>query len=446
MGKNNYKNLVDLRTKGNLMSYKNDKQVKSTSSVGFVSPVEDDEATPLSPSLKAYYESRKTGIDKKYEKKVPISPEIQRAIMAQIVDYKVAPVEEYVKPATYVVASNGTFVVKKTPFGNITVKVKEMPYLPEMEQGFKLELPKVPYNLFLQAFSFFKAVSDETKDEAALVLYYNTETQEYENLCPVQEVSGAAVTFGKDKDYLLRMIDAKYIRVCELHSHNTMSAFHSGTDDGDEIFDCSFIVFGKLDTLTPEHIFSYAASGVRVDSTIWDLFERPSSHIDLGGGVIIEQLMETPLLVEIEYPAEWHDNLTRYVYQSTVSSYTYGKSYMGIDGLDPEDDWEDSEWDKKYGYKNYYADRDAEMTLEDKKEQEDLDAEINGKLHDEGTLKDASFVDDDEESMLDEPGRIQLVLDNLEEQFGTQALNTLTDGLMDRGFGSPWAGSGVSLQ
>lgn len=390
-----------------------------------------DKKAPLSPAMAKDYH--------KAAEKMVIDPEIQRAIMQQVVDYRVAPVEEYVKPATYVVASNGTFVVKKTPFGTITVEVKEVPYLPEMKKGFNLQLPKVPYHLFLEAYSFFKAVSDESHDEAALVLYWNTEAKAYENLCPEQIVSGAAVKFGDDKDYLLRMIDAKYVRVCELHSHNTMSAFHSGTDDNDEIFDCSFLVFGKLNTTTPEHIFSYAASGIRVDSTIWDLYEKPVSHTDLGGGVIIAQPMEVPIMVVTAYPEGWHDKLSKYSYvtagyKGKTGIPSYDNQVLGLS--DEEEDW--------YGY-NSYGSWDSKDSVKDsvkdrrpwyEKEEDDakLDKEVRDKLKDKTSLFDDEDDDDEEKLNLDQDPKS--IIDKLEAAYGTAFVNEISDAMVEQGFGN----------
>lgn len=375
--------------------------------------------------------------------KAPIDPAIQRAIMQQVVDYKVAPVDEYVKPATYVVASNGTFVVKKTQFGKITVKVKEVPYLPEMQIGFQLELPKVPYRLFLEAYSFFKFVTLDTHDEAALVLYWNTETEEYEHLCPEQTVSGAAVKFGEDKDYLLRMIDAKYIRVCELHSHNTMSAFHSGTDDNDEIFDCSFLVFGKLDTATPEHLFSYAASGVRVDSSIWDLFEKPISYTDLGG-IVIEKPLETPIFVDVEYPEAWIDQLSKYTYVAT----TYYKAPGVAGGIEYDED-DEAAWLQGYGYNNYgnwdkekagketladlIGEDVASVTDFENMTEDEIAVEMAQRVTDKGMLFDPENIDELNPTMSP-----QEVIEQLEHIFGQTFLHEISDTMMDNGYGTDW--------
>lgn len=247
-------------------------------------------------------------------------------LLKQIADVYLGPQENYSKPVNYIVGGNGIFVVKKTGFGEITVKTDQIPLLDNVKEEFKLNIPKAPYYLFLQAYSFFRDVTIKSKDEAALVLYYNTETKSYELYCPEQTVSGASVKFANDVEYVRRQTDQKYIRVCEMHSHNTMSAFHSGTDDKDEIFDCSFLVFGKLDT-KPEHIFSFAASGRRVDSSLWDLFERPVTVIDGPNNTKIEIPMDV-VYIQVDYPKEWHNKLKKQVYKSYYDEYVgydYGK-------------------------------------------------------------------------------------------------------------------------
>lgn len=371
-------------------------------------------------------------------KKVEIDPEIQRQIMAQVVDYKFGAQAEYTKPATYVLAANGSFCVKKTAFGTIAVPVKEIPYLTEVKAGFNLELPKAPYILFLQAYSFFKAVSDKSKDEAALVLYWNKTTKEYEYLCPEQTVSGAAVKFGECPVYLSRMNDSNFVRVCELHSHNTMSAFHSGTDDNDEVFDCSFIVFGKLDTTKPEHIFSYAASGVRVDSKLWDLFEKPIRHVDLGGGVIIEEELGEPMFAQVAYPETWHDQLSKYVYTAKAGgTYTGGYASSG---------WSDSWYsryeelygeDEVHGYGNV---KTKGKSYWEKKEEDDeeLEKEVEKKLTSKSYLVDRDYVD--ELNPIQDPDDIIYELENL---YGSKFLDKIVDHAVKQGYGSEWYKSDV---
>ena len=65
----------------------------------------------------------------------------------------------------------------------------------------------------------------------------------------------------------------KGLLVCEIHSHNTMSAFFSSVDDADEIYPGIYGVIGKLDEEIPQMRFRvvYDAEKRRVYSK--DIFE-----------------------------------------------------------------------------------------------------------------------------------------------------------------------------
>lgn len=187
--------------------------------------------------------------------------DIERSIVQQLVDLTYGKPEQLNKPITYAI-SDGIYCIKKTQFGYVTTKIENVPYVEPINEEIYIEFGKAKYELFLQAYSFFKDVCDKTGDEAALVLYYDKLKNEYEWHCPYQTISKASVKFDKDPVYLERQQDqSRYVKICEAHSHNTMDAFYSSTDNSDEKFEGFFMVFGHLDRQEPKVLPSFVGSG-----------------------------------------------------------------------------------------------------------------------------------------------------------------------------------------
>ena len=126
----------------------------------------------------------------------------------------------------------------------------------------------------------------------------------------------------------------------DIHSHNTMNAFFSGTDDKDEKNPGKlFMVLGHLNTHNIEFkLRTFMKEYISVD--FFDVFEKPEVSIMIGenkmtmalsNDAIINGIFETV----VDYPEEWKNNLEkRSAYFSTDFT---GKSYpfygsFGING------------------------------------------------------------------------------------------------------------------
>ncbi len=113
---------------------------------------------------------------------------------------------------------------------------------------------KIPGEFFEQIRQFFLDVMDKGPStyEAQAFVIWNETSREYRIIIPKQEVSAAAVRY--DIGDLLSDDD---VIIMDIHSHNDMGAFYSGTDDNDDKTN-SWIsgVFGKLSTRM-EHVFRF---------------------------------------------------------------------------------------------------------------------------------------------------------------------------------------------
>lgn len=109
------------------------------------------------------------------------------------------------------------------------------------KNSFEFKLPPIPNEIYMAAYFFFKGISDRHNTEAALQLFYDREENAYFLSVPTQYVSHASVDY--DRDYEL---ECNYLLVADIHSHGTIPAFFSATDDADELGTRLFIVFGDF--------------------------------------------------------------------------------------------------------------------------------------------------------------------------------------------------------
>ncbi|MEB9892798.1 hypothetical protein P4K96_04210 [Bacillus cereus] len=139
----------------------------------------------------------------------------------------------------------GVFVAKTSPqdlqnwsvFEEFSAKLPST--LESCREGFKLKLPKIPDHLFLQLVSFFMDYVVEDV-EVMGIFYWNTEEKRYVLDVPLQHVSKVSV------DPCYTGFPPHFIKVAEVHSHNTMRANFSPIDDADELGTMLYGVIGRL--------------------------------------------------------------------------------------------------------------------------------------------------------------------------------------------------------
>jgi|GEM_PF-652651 PRTRC genetic system protein A len=193
------------------------------------------------------------------------------AFRQAVVDHRFGTEGPLVKPVTYVAAENGLFEVRMNAIGTFARKMEGVPGMGQVAAGFHPALPKIPWELFEQAVSFFRAVMERHGNaEAYIQFFWNREEGTYFAHVPEQFVSGGHVSFNRDA-----ALEATHILVLEAHSHNTMGAFFSGTDNADEQGDRLFLVVGRLDCRIPQVLVRYGMAGHHDRLDIEAVFEAP---------------------------------------------------------------------------------------------------------------------------------------------------------------------------
>jgi PRTRC genetic system protein A len=159
----------------------------------------------------------------------------------------------------YIVAKEGIFLKKRLGIMESIAPVKNISILQSVQSSAKMHIEKIPAISSAKILEFFKAVYDEHKAEAVVLMFYNEETKKYKFIVPPQKVSGAAV------DYTKSIQVDNFQMIGTIHSHANFSAFHSGTDSSDEKnFDGLHITFGHVNSDEISISASIVSNGFRV--------------------------------------------------------------------------------------------------------------------------------------------------------------------------------------
>jgi PRTRC genetic system protein A len=235
---------------------------------------------------------------------------------------------------TWVVDKKGTYLTVKNRVGEFTAQIEKkdnLGLLSLMEEKYKMYLPKVPESIYYQIQSLFIDIADEMGNaEAYVQVYYDIEKKEYFVFVPEQIVSGASVHYNNKEGPNVENPE-RYIYALEIHSHNTMNAFFSGTDDADEKETRFYGVFGKIKDATPEFKLRFVVHGQKLLVNTDDVFDFKSS--------------------KASYPEKWKENIKRHVTALKRSS-AYEDYINSTECMDEQSEWSFEER-MKY-YKNKY--------------------------------------------------------------------------------------------
>jgi len=317
----------------------------------------------------------------------------------QLVGYHHGPqaVEAYdAKPTNIVFAKNGTFRVVKTPTALFVTEAGkyaspiDVPGVEAMEAGPQLLIPKIPFNYLQMILSFYRAIHTKDGTEASVLFFWNHNNIEIPPTyadgepikglivdgqlviyCPKQKNSSGLSEFHMDT--MVGWLRENMALLCETHSHHTMSAFFSGTDDANENATQFYGVWGQIKNAQPAFAFRYVCGDAKIQISPDVLFDWPMSKKTTvvttevpGQDPVVEEKVEEEIFkgpfADIEFPIEWMEQHTKatVVRAATPSYYRGGTGGYGggnqigfggagtYDGFPAYDDEE--AWAAHYGY------------------------------------------------------------------------------------------------
>ena len=152
------------------------------------------------------------------------------------------------KPIVLLPSKDGrVYEQRRNEIGCFTAPAENVREFEDIQAEFKMALPKIPAHIFSKVMGFFKSISDELHYEVLVHILYDTQEKEYIIKVPKQRISHAAVNSEADEPY-----PERYIHVMDFHSHNTMPAVFSETDNNDEKETRLYAVAGRFDRTFPE--------------------------------------------------------------------------------------------------------------------------------------------------------------------------------------------------
>jgi len=171
------------------------------------------------------------------------------------------PFYEVYQDGIYIANFNGVMTARSK---FLDYKEGEFPLTPCGEEGFTLEIPKVPKKIFNMIWSFYMDVNRFYGAEATVLVYYDDEgkmdqvpeelNEEYGMglhvkgkyvLYVPKQCNHAALT-EYNGDELRNWLGKNLSIIMDTHSHNIMGAFFSGTDDENEKNFQFYAVFGRI--------------------------------------------------------------------------------------------------------------------------------------------------------------------------------------------------------
>lgn len=166
------------------------------------------------------------------------------------------PIGEFVKSLDFqniAIAGDGIFLTLKTNFGYTFTKIKNINYKNNILDKLNYDVlitsnyPKPNLSIYNEILEMFKYVSNKTKNELMINLYYHIKNKKFIIELADQTVSSTSVKYNYSEKYEM---SKDYIRYLQIHSHNTMSANFSGVDDKDEKYTslCFYGVIGKINS------------------------------------------------------------------------------------------------------------------------------------------------------------------------------------------------------
>jgi proteasome lid subunit RPN8/RPN11 len=276
-------------------------------------------------------------------------------------------------PLVHVLTSKGFMLFSSSELFTSLTETKTVPQLSSVDASLEFVLEKIPSIDCARINRFFQLVYDKYHSEAVVLLYYDPEKKEWMIYCPKQEVTSGTVSYDNPSPV---DIEPRFMRMGSWHSHAGMSAFHSGVDRDDEIFNGNglhltsgdfnstpkVITDDKPFLVEPEVVASIVVGDTRFTVDPIDVLEaevlfieEESNKITTPFGFQISAGSKSKKkfhalvdLIETEVPEAWMEAVTHRSYTSHGAReyLKYGPIAGGYLGYDKYGDDEKEWWDR----------------------------------------------------------------------------------------------------
>ena len=174
-------------------------------------------------------------------------------------------------PKGNVINRDGTYRVESLPNGTFLVKINSETGK-EVGLSFERRLPRIPCSVLNRIKGMFEA---DLSKEWFVSIFYHKPSQGWLIVQPLEVCADkTSISYEMDPN-LLR--DKDLVQVVQFHSHNTMPAIFSSTDDADEVLPLLYGVIGSLNHDIPQLSLRAGFNGLFCDvepEIIFDNFTR----------------------------------------------------------------------------------------------------------------------------------------------------------------------------
>jgi PRTRC genetic system protein A len=171
-----------------------------------------------------------------------------------------------IPPVRRVLDRDGVYEIRNTNLGSFIARIPSKLDL-GLKEGVYLKVPKAPVSLLENAIRIFKL---RPHTEVMLSIIYNHRDGKHHLVWPDQTATATSITYDAvpETDYLTTF--------CEIHSHNTMEAFFSPTDNQSEMKGTGiYTVIGRVDLDRPTAAFRFSCGTHHRLLYAEDLFDDP---------------------------------------------------------------------------------------------------------------------------------------------------------------------------
>jgi len=232
----------------------------------------------------------------------------------------------------YVISKEGLLCRVTNDLGTFWRPVKEIPALPSANvTPARLHFKKIPKKQLDMILTFFKDVYTKFGTESMARIYETSDGNRFTD-APPQTVTSASVDHKDNRKEKI---------VLDIHSHGSMDAFFSNTDDNDENAFRFFGVAGDVDS-TLKLLFRLKFGEVELEVKVSDVFEGAEN------GYRFEH---------VSYPSSWLKKVRKREYLREVTSYPcWGDldRYQHVGEQDPLYDFEHMEFYNKGKVRSHY--------------------------------------------------------------------------------------------
>jgi len=169
------------------------------------------------------------------------------------------------------------YELRKTEQGQFITPTSNTLSFDKVEAGFIPALPLIPYEQIREIIALFRHLCVKGNfggvKEALAYIYWDKEEKCFFTYIPQQKVTATSVEEIVVEDYLYDT--SRFIHYADIHSHNTMAAVFSKTDDADEQGNRLYIVVGRLDQFYPEIAVRICNGGTFWPVAPESVIERP---------------------------------------------------------------------------------------------------------------------------------------------------------------------------